>query len=379
MLKAFKYRLYPTKPQERDLEKTLELCRVLYNSALQERRDAYKKARRNVDFYEQKRYLPEIRSEIPEYKRVHSQVLQDVIRRVDLAFKGFFRRLKERRKAGYPRFKGKERYDSFTFPQAGTTGVKLQKDGKRVLIHGIGSVKIKLHRPLEGRIKTATIKREGKHWYIVFTCEVNPNPLPPSDKKVGIDLGTNPHFIVTSEGEKVEAPKYYQKTQEKIAKVQKELSRKKKNSYRYRQIKEKLVKLHRKIANQRRDFHHKLARKLVKEYGVIVHEDLNVEGLMRSYIAKGVQDAGWAQFLQILAYKAEEAGRQVVKVDPKYTSQDCPVCGHREKRPLWVREFTCPACGASLHRDIAAAINILTKARTEPSGSAKHEPRSPAF
>lgn len=380
MLKAFKYRLYPTKPQERDLEKTLELCRVLYNSALQERRDAYKKARRNVDFYEQKRYLPEIRSEIPEYKRVHSQVLQDVIRRVDLAFKGFFRRLKERRKAGYPRFKGKERYDSFTFPQAGTTGVKLQKDGKRVLIHGIGSVKIKLHRPLEGRIKTATIKREGKHWYIVFTCEVNPNPLPPSDKKVGIDLGTNPYFIVTSEGEKVEAPRYYQKTQEKIAKVQRELSKKKKNSYRYKQIKERLANLHRKIANQRRNFHHKLARKLVNKYGTIVHEDLNVEGLMRSYIAKGIQDAGWAQFLQILAYKAEEAGRQVVKVDPKYTSQDCPVCGYREKKPLWIREYTCPQCGTYLHRDIAAAINILTRAWTEPSGSViPHEPRSLAF
>lgn len=380
MLKAFKYRLYPTKPQVKDLEQTLELCRALYNTALQERRDAYKKAKKTISSYEQHSYLPEIRAEIPEYKRVHSQVLQDVIRRVDLAFKGFFRRLKERKKAGYPRFKGKERYDSFTFPQASNTGVKLQRDGKRVFIYGIGSVKIKLHRPLEGRIKTATIKREGKNWYIVFTCEVNPNPLPPSDKKVGIDLGINPYFIVTSEGEKVEAPKYYQKTQEKIAKVQRELSKKKKNSYRYKQIKEKLVKLHRKIANQRRDFHHKLARKLVKEYGVIVHENLNVEGLMRSYIAKGIQDAGWAQFLQILAYKAEEAGRQVVKVDPKYTSQDCPVCGYREKKPLWIREYTCPQCGTHLHRDVAAAINILTRARTEPSGSViPHEPRSLAF
>lgn len=380
MLKAFKYRLYPTKPQIKDLERTLELCRQLYNVALQERRDAYKKAKKTISAYDQNNYLPEIRAEIPEYKHVHSQVLQDVIKRVDLAFNGFFRRLKERRKAGYPRFKGKGRYDSFTFPQAGTTGVKLQKDGKRVLIHGIGSVKIKLHRPLEGKIKTATIKREGKHWYIVFVCEVNPKPLPPSDKQIGIDLGTNPYFLVTSEGEKVEAPKYYQKAQKKLVKVQKELSRKKKNSYRYRQIREKLAKLHKKIANQRKDFHHKLARRLVNEYGIIVHENLNIEGLARSYIAKGIQDAGWAQFLQILAYKAEEAGRQVVKVDPKYTSQDCPVCGYREKKPLWVREYTCPQCGTNLHRDVAAAINILARARTEPSGSAiPHEPRSLAF
>ena len=374
MLKAFKYRLYPTKPQIKDPERTLELCRQLYNAALQERRDAYKKAKKTVSAYDQNNHLPEIREEIPEYKRVHSQVLQDVINRVDLAFKGFFRRLKERRKAGYPRFKGEKRYDSFTFPQAGTTGVKLQKDGKRVLIHGIGSVKIKLHRPLEGKIKTATIKREGKDWYIVFVCEVDPKPLPPNNKQIGIDLGTNPYFLVTSEGEKIEAPKHYQRAQRRLASIQKELSRKKKNSYRYRQIREKLAKLHRKIANQRKYFHHKLARRLVNKYGTIVHEDLNVEGLMRSCIAKGVQDAGWAQFLQILAYKAEEAGRQVVKVDPKYTSQDCPVCGYREKKPLWIREYTCPQCGTHLHRDVAAAQNILAKAWTGPSGETLRSP-----
>ncbi|AYJ73898.1 putative transposase [Thermus phage phiLo] len=369
MLKAFKYRLYPTKPQVKDLERILDLCRQLYNAALQERRDAYRKAGKSLSFYEQDRWLPQIRAELPEYKGVHSQVLQDVIKRVDRAFKGFFRRLKTKKgKAGYPRFKGKGRYDSFTFPQAGTTGVKLQKDGKRVLIYGIGSVKIKLHRPLEGKIKTATIKREGKHWYIIFVCEVNPKPLPPSDKQIGIDLGTNPYFLVTSEGKEEEAPKYYHKAQKKLAKVQRELSRKKKNSYRYRQIKERLANLHRKIANQRRDFHHKLARKLVNKYGTIVHEDLNIEGLARSFVSKGVLDAGWAQFLQILAYKAEEAGRQVKKVDPKYTSQDCPVCGYREKKPLWVREYTCPQCGTHLHRDVATAINILARARTEACG-----------
>ena len=134
MRKAFKYRLYPTKPQQKDLERTLSLCRHLYNAALQERRDAYKKAGRTVGFYEQKKWLPEIRAELPEYKHIHSQVLQNVIERVDLAFKGFFRRVKAGQKAGYPRFKGKGRYDSFTFPQAGTTGVKLQEGERRVLL-----------------------------------------------------------------------------------------------------------------------------------------------------------------------------------------------------------------------------------------------------
>lgn len=368
MLKAFKYRLYPTQPQLRDLDRTLMLCRSLYNAALQERREAYRKAGKTVGFYEQKRYLPEIRTELPEYKGVHSQVLQNVIERIDLAFQGFFRRVKAGQKAGYPRFKGRERYDSFTFPQAGTTGVKLQEGGKRVLLYGIGSVKCKLHRPLEGRLKTATVKREGEHWYIVFTCEVEPRPLPPNDQAIGIDLGTNPHFLITSDGEMVEAPRYFQRAQAKLATAQRSLARKKRGSNRRKQAGRRVAKLHRKIANQRKDFHHKLARRLVNRYGTIVHEDLNILGLARSRTAKGVLDAGWAQFLAILAYKAEEAGRRVVGVDPKHTSQDCPVCGHREKKPLWVREFTCPACRASLHRDVAAAINILARARTEPSG-----------
>lgn len=368
--KAFKYRLYPTKPQVKDLERILSLCRQLYNAALQERRDAYRKAGKGVTRREQERSLTEIRAELPEYGRVHSQVLQDVIKRVDRAFEGFFRRVKRGEKPGYPRFKGKGRYDSFTFPQAGATGVKIQEGGKRVLIHGVGSVKLKMHRPLEGEIKTATVKREGEHWYIVFVCEVEPKPLPPSEAAIGIDLGTNPHFLVTSEGEMVEAPRYFHKTEAKLAKAQRNLSRKKRGSNRYRKAKRRVAKLHRKITNQRRDFHHKVARKLINQYGTIVHEDLNVLGLARSHTAKGVLDAGWAQFLQILAYKAAEAGRRVVSVDPRYTSQDCPVCGHREKRPLWVREYTCPQCHTLLHRDVAAAQNVLARARTEPSGAA---------
>lgn len=377
MRRAFKYRLYPTQPQLRDLDRTLMLCRRLYNAALQERRDAYRKAGKTVGFYEQKKWLPEIRADLPEYKGVHSQVLQNVIERVDLAFQGFFRRVKNGETPGYPRFKGRERYDSFTFPQAGTTGVKLQEGGKRVLLHGIGSVKVKLHRPLEGKLKTATVKREGEHWYIVFTCQVDLQPLPENQDAVGIDLGTNPHFLVTSEGEMVRAPRYFSKAQAQLATAQRSLARKKRGSHRRKQARRRVAKLHRKIANQRKNFHHKLARHLVNRYGTIVHEDLNILALSRSYTAKGIHDAGWGQFLAILAYKAEEAGRRVVGVDSKYTSQDCPVCGHREKRPLWVREFTCPQCSTLLHRDVAAATNVLARsgrvpdrrwARTEPAG-----------
>ena len=366
--KAFKYRLYPTQPQRKDLERTLALCRQLYNAALQERRDAYRKAGKTVGFYEQKRWLPGIRAELPEYKGVHSQVLQNVIERVDKAFQGFFRRVRAGQKPGYPRFKGQGRYDSFTFPQADKTGIKIKGNGKQISISGIDNpVKCKFHRPLEGKVKTATLKREGDDWYIVFVCETEPNPLPENRAAIGIDLGTNPHFLITSEGEMVKAPRYFQKAQARLASAQRSLSRKKRGS-RYRQARRRVAKLHRKIANQRKDFHHKIARRLVGRYGTIVHEDLNVIGLARTRLAKGVLDAGWGQFLAILAYKAEEAGRRVVKVDPKHTSQDCPVCGYREKRPLWVREYTCPKCGTHQHRDVAAAINILARARTEPAG-----------
>lgn len=377
--KAFKYRLRPTKPQVRDLERTLSLCRDLYNAALQERRDAYKKVGKSIGAYDQIKLLPVVKKELPEYKNLHSQVLQDVVFRVDRAFKGFFQRVKKGQKPGFPRFRGTARYDSFTFPQAAVSGVKIQENGKRILLHGIGSVKCKMHRPLEGKIKTASVKREGENWYIVFVCEVERKPLSSSDKAVGIDLGTNPNFLVTSDGEKVAAPKYYQKAQNKLANIQKKLSKKKKNSYRHKQTKKQLAKLHRKIANQRKDFHHKLSRRLVNEYGTIVFEDLNVSALARSYVAKGIIDAGWSQFLQMLTYKAEEAGRQVIKVDPKYTSQDCPVCGHREKKHLWIREFQCSNCKSNLHRDVAAAINILTKARTEPSVQQFAELRSLVF
>ncbi len=355
-VKAFKYRLYPTQPQHKDLERTLALCRQLYNAALQERREAHQKAGRTVGFYEQKRYLPGIRTELPEYKGVHSQVLQNVIERVDKAFQGFFRRVKEGEKAGYPRFKGPGRYDSFTFPQAGTTGVRLQEGGKRVFLFGIGSVRVKLHRPLEGRPKTATVKREGEDWYIIFVCEVEPQPLPPNHKTIGIDLGTNPHFLVTSEGEMFEAPRYFKRAENKLAHAQRCLSRKKRGSNRRNKARKQVADcaargaIHRKIANQRRDFHHKLARRLVNAYGTIVHEELNILGLARSRTAKGVQGAGWAQFLSILAYKAAEAGRRVIAVDPN-----------------------CAARGAIIYEP--GLPNLRPPGETPPGGAGVHLPR----
>jgi putative transposase len=360
--KAMKYRLYPNVTQEKTLDTTLYLCRQLYNAALEERRGAYKKCGVSVSYYEQKRALTEIKADLPEYKGVHSQVLQDVVERLDKSFKGFFRRVKSGVKAGYPRFKGRDHYDSFTYPQAGKTGAMPIEDSGKVYLSKIGNVRCKVHRPLEGKVKTATVKREGSKWFIVFTCEVEVQPLPETGDIIGIDLGTNPNFLITSDGEFVAAPRHFKKSERKIGLLQRAQKNKKRGSRRHKSLKRRIASEHRKIANRRRDFHHKTARTLINRHDVVFHEDLNIIGLARSRTAKGVLDAGWASFINILSLKAENAGRRVTGVDPKYTSQDCSQCGHRQKVKIG-HAYICANCGMDMHRDVNAAINILNRGR----------------
>ncbi|AXH00429.1 transposase (plasmid) [Deinococcus wulumuqiensis] len=360
--KAFKYRLHPNAVQEKLLDSTLYLCRQLYNAGLEERRTAYRKCGLSVSYYEQKRSLTEIKTDLLEYKGVHSQVLQDVIERLDKSFKGFFRRVKSGVKAGYPRFKGKFHYDSFTYPQAGKTGAMPLPDSGKVYLSKIGNVRCKYHRPLEGAVKTATVKREGDKWYIVFVCEVETQPLPTTGDVVGIDLGTNPNFLITSDGEFVEAPRHFNKAERKIGLLQRKAAKKKRGSRRHRELKRQIAAEHRRVANRRRDFHHKTARTLVNRHDAIFHEDLNIIGLARTRTAKGVLDAGWASFINILSLKAANAGRTVLGVDPKYTSQDCSQCGHRQKVKIG-HAYVCANCGMEMHRDQNAAVNILNRGR----------------
>jgi putative transposase len=362
MIKAYKYRVYPTKAQAAQLEQTLRMCRELYNAALEERIAAYKMAGKSVNYYDQANTLKEVKEIRPEYKNLHSQVLQDVLKRLDKAMQAFFSRFKRGDgKAGFPRFQGRNRFDSFTFPQAATTGIKLLSDG-RVRVHGIGgSLKVKWHRPMSGKLKTATLKREGEDWYMVFTCEVEAAVLPKTGEAVGVDVGLN-HFLVTSDGEFVDNPRLHRKTQAKLRVQQRRVSRRKRGSNRRRKAVKVLAKTHCKIKNQRKDFHHKVAHDLVKRFDLIAIEDLNVKGLARTRLAKSVSDVGWSAFANILSNKAEYAGRTVAKVNPNYTSQDCSSCGHREKHSLSVREFRCAKCGAVHQRDHNAAKNILARA-----------------
>ena len=360
MRKAFKYRLYPTKKQAELLDRTLWLCREVYNAALQERRDAYRKSGVSVGYYEQKRSLVEAKRLVPELKGVHSQVLQDVTRRVDLAFQAFFRRVKGGEKPGYPRFRGRYRYDSFTYPQAGEAGAKPLEEAAKAYLPKVGNVRCKYHRPLEGIVKTATVRREGEHWYITFSCVVEPQPLPVTGRVMAFDLGANPNFLIPHEGEPVQAPRHWKRSARKIARLQKARSRKKRGSRRRKELRRQVRREHQRAANRRRDFHHKLARQIVNEHDDIIHENLRPKNMARGYAAASIHNAGWGQFIDILSFKAAEAGRRVVPVDPAFTSQDCTGYGHRQKVPIG-RPYECEACSATLDRDVNAARNILAR------------------
>jgi len=360
MRKAFRYRLCPTKVQEAELFNQLRLCRNLYNAGLEERIGAYRKAKVTRNYYDQANTLSEIKEALPEYKGVYSQVLQDVLKRLDKAYQAFFRRVKAGQKAGFPRFQGRDRYDSFTYPQS---GFSVAEDGCTAYFSKVGNVRIRLSRPLEGKVKTATIIHDCGEWYVSYVCEVEAQLQPMTGQSVGIDVGTT-HFLITSDGEFVNNPRHFQNAMKKLRVAQRSVSRKtNKRSNTRRKAVRVVAKLHRKVSRQRLDFHHKQARKLVNENDLIAHENLNVGGMGRGNLARSIHDVGWSQFFQILAFKAECAGKRVVAVDPRYTSQKCNACGHTEKaNRVNQAKFVCRSCGHTANADHNAALNILGRA-----------------
>jgi putative transposase len=368
VIKSFKYRLYPTRKQADVLQFTLDRNRELYNAALQERRDAWRMCRVSISYNDQSAQLPEIKEIRPEYNEIYSQVLQDTLKRVDKAFKAFFRRVKKGEKAGYPRFAGYNRYDSFTYPQVeklkGTPTVRIENG--RVVLPKIGHVKVKQHRPMEGKVKTCTIKREGDCWYVVFACECDAQKkLPYTDLSIGIDMGLK-HFMTDSHGDVVDNPRFFRKSHGRLKKKQQRLARKKKGSNRRKRSVKLVAKAHKKIRNQRRDFHHKQARILVDTFETIVFEDLSMHHMVRrpkvktdengkylhngasakAGLNKSILDAGWGSFIELVKHKAEWAGVTVMQVDPKKTSQMCSACGKEgEHKDLSVRTHECRHCG----------------------------------
>ena len=359
--KTFKYKLKPTPQPEQALAFVMRRCRELYNAALQERRDAWQNCGTSITVASQSAQLPEIKEVRPEYRDIHSQVLQDVLTRLDRAFQAFFRRVKAGEVPGYPRFQGSNRYNSFTYKQFGN-GATL--DNGFLVLSKIGRIGVRWSRPLEGTPKTVTISREADGWYACISCtEVPTKPLPPTSQETGIDVGLKV-FLITADGEIVENPRHYRKAEKQLATAHRRVSRRQKGSNRRKKAVALLKRKHQKVQRQRRTFQHKTALALLRQYEVIYLEDLQVRNLLRNpYLAKSISDAAWYQFRTILTFKAACAGKRVVTVPAQYTSQDCSGCGERVLKSLSVRTHVCPCCGLVLDRDENAALNILQLGR----------------
>lgn len=358
MHQTFTYKLRLTAPQQAACEHTLEACRRLYCHALAERKETWERDHRSVSFAEQSASLPAMKQSHDYLLGVHSQVLQDVLKRVDTSFKRFFRRCNAGERPGYPRFKGSGSYDSFTFPQWGN-GVQF-KDG-RLVLSKVGGIRLCSDRPLQGTPKTCTIIRKADGWYAHIVCETEPVPLPATSESVGIDLGLET-FATLSTGEQVASPRLLRRAEKRLKSAHRRVSRRKRGSQRRRKARILLAKAYLKLQRARLDFCHKTALDLVQRFDTIVVEDLNVQGMARNpVLAKAILDAGWGLFLRILRDKAARAGRVVVEVNPAGTSQNCSRCGEHVSKTLAQRWHSCPRCGLACHRDHNAALGILKK------------------
>ncbi|HEY7834376.1 MAG TPA: transposase [Ktedonobacterales bacterium] len=354
--KTFRYKLMPTPHQEQALDEVVWRCRLLYNAALEQRIFCYRQRGVSHTRYNQEAELKDLRAGMPEYAAIHSHVLQDVLARLNKTYQAFFRRVKQGEKPGFPRFKGRNRYHSFTYKEYGN-GATL--DNGFLVLSKIGRIGVRWSRPLEGTPKTVTVAKEADGWYVAISCaEVPIQPLPATAQETGIDLGLE-SFATLADGRQIASSRLFRVAEMALKRAQRRVSRRKKGSQRRRKAVHLLAKAHQRVRRTRQDFHHKTALMLVRAYDTIYHEDLQTANMLKNHhLAKSIADAGWSQFLSILAFKAACAGKRAVAVPPAYTSQTCSGCGVIVQKGLSVRWHLCPDCGASLHRDHNAAKNI---------------------
>lgn len=384
MRRAYVFRLRPTARQHVALGACMDAHRELYNAALQERRDAWSHSKTRIYYGSQSAQLTDIRAVRPDQAVWSFSSQQATLRRLNKAFDGFFRRVKTAKPgvmAGYPRFQGQVRFDSVQWPKDGD-GARWLPDTKRVYLQGIGQVRVELHRPVAGRVKTIQVKRQGRRWLLVLSCDDVPvSPLPATGRQAGIDVGIA-SFATTSDGEHLGNPRWGRAAGDGLAAAQQRLQRAKRGSRNRQRRRETVAARHRKIANQRKDFHHKQARALVESYDVLVVEDLKIVNTVRrakpvpdpdhpgQYLANGaraksglnrsISDASWRGFLNALRAKAEEAERVLVEVDPRHTSDGCEECGYAAaENRVTQAEFVCQRCSHRAQADEHAARNIL--------------------
>lgn len=360
---TYKYRLRPTKVQARLLCEQLEICRSVYNATLAIRKNAYEQRGETLNYYATAKLLPIWKSNATDLTRVNAQVLQNVQVRVDLAFQAFFRRVKAGEVPGYPRFRGKGRYRSITYPQVGAHG-GARLDGDVLTLSKVGVVRVKLHRPIEGEIKTVTIQRDsvGK-WYACFSCEVEPKPLPATDQVVGVDLGLKT-FAFLSNGVKIKRQRWMKSDAADVARLQRKKERLPIGSAERRRAVRALQHAYQRATNRRTNFAHQESRKLVNSYQFMAFEKLDIQdmqGVGNTVINRSIADVAWGKFVQYTLYKAENAGRAVVLVNPRGTTQECSGCGEIVPKDLSVRVHDCPSCGLKIDRDLNAARNILRR------------------
>jgi len=369
MRRAFKFRLHPNVNQARELGIMLETHRRLYNAALEQRKLAYETRGLSLGYNAQSGQLKELRASDPYQARTNFSSAQATLRRLDKSYQNFFRRCKQGSEApGFPRFKGRDRFDSVEFPSYGD-GIRL--NGNRLRVQHVGTIRTKVHRDVEGTIKTATLKREVDKWYVVLSCDlgnvvVTPSTLPAT----GIDVGLEA-FLTTADGLRVENPRYQKKELPELRRRQRAVSRKKRGGRNRRKASHRVRVLHARIHNLRHEHHHRVALFLIRLYGLIGVEGLRVVNMLKNRsLARAISDAGWTGFVNVLRCKAERAGAEVVVVDPARTSQECSGCGVVVVKTLAQRWHTCPNCGLSLHRDENAARNILARALLARTGPA---------
>ena len=367
MTRVYRYRLKVSATTRAALVLILDRCRDVYNAALQERRDAWGKHRKSISFSEQCRSLTEIRRALPEYGALPRRLAEEALRSLDLAFAAFFRRVETGEKAGYPRFKSRDRYDSFGIRNKPGTGWSFA--GKHLRIGDL-RVRVSLHRPLpeDAKILGFRVKREGRHWYVSFALDLGAVPEKRSIRNaVGIDLGVT-SLVVLSDGTEVPNPRYLVGSLGKLVKAQYALSAKpRRRSNRRDKAKQAVARLHRKVRDQRHDYLHVVSKDLVSRYDLIAHEDLNIRNMLRRGevtpkamvgLHRSIADAAWGTLIGMITYKAEEAGTWVIPVDPRGTTSTCARCGRVAPKRLDQREHDCP-CGYRTGRDDNAALIVL--------------------